>query len=72
MFADTAIVDYHLPFAGQGKQMSVFRFCMQQANISFPFPFSVCSKQTEVFRFNFMFAANKQKSTFSVTSAFCL
>jgi hypothetical protein len=49
-FAETAIVDYRLPFAHQGKQTSVFRFC---------FPFSVCSKQTEVavFRsFNFPFA----------------
>jgi hypothetical protein len=72
MFADTAIVDYHLPFAGQGKLVSVFRFCMQQANRNFPFPFPVCSKQTEVVRFHFLFAANKKKSPFSVTSAFCL
>jgi hypothetical protein len=26
MFAETAIVDYRLSFAGQGKQTSVFRF----------------------------------------------
>jgi hypothetical protein len=36
--AETAIVDYCLLFADQGKQTSIFSF-------------SICSKQTEVCRF---------------------
>jgi hypothetical protein len=48
--AETGIVDYHLSFADQGKQTSVFR--------------SICSKQTEVFSYRFLFAGNKRKSTF--------
>jgi hypothetical protein len=40
--AETAIVDYHLLIANQGKQTSVFRFHLQQTNGSLPFPFSVC------------------------------
>ncbi len=36
-----------------------------------PFSVPVCSKQTEVCRFNFLFAANKRKSPFSVSSIFC-
>jgi hypothetical protein len=47
-YAETAIVDYHLSFAAQGKQTSVFCFLLQQTSGSLPFPFSVCSKQTEV------------------------
>jgi hypothetical protein len=48
-FAETAIVDYHLSFADQGKQNSV----------------SVFSKQTtEVCHFRFPFAANKRKLHF--------
>jgi hypothetical protein len=47
-FAETAIVDYHLLFADQGKQTSIFRFCFQQSNRSLPFLTFVCSKQTEV------------------------
>ncbi len=39
--SETAIVDFRLPFADQGKQTSVSRF--QQANGSLPFPFSVSS-----------------------------
>jgi hypothetical protein len=46
--AETAILDYSLSFADQGKQTSLSRFRLQQANGSLPFPFSVCSKQTEV------------------------
>jgi hypothetical protein len=42
--AETAIVDYHLSFADQGKQTSVF----------------ICSKQTEVCRFNVQFSENKR------------
>jgi hypothetical protein len=52
MFAETAIVDYHISFADQEKQTSVFRFRFQQTNISLPFPLSVCSEQTEVAVFN--------------------
>jgi hypothetical protein len=47
-FAETAIVDYHLSFAGQGKRTPIFRFCLQQTSGSLPFMFSVCSKQTEI------------------------
>jgi hypothetical protein len=47
-FAETAIIDYCLSFADQGKQTSIFWFRLQQTNGSFPFPFPVCSKQTEV------------------------
>jgi hypothetical protein len=47
-FAKTAIVDYRLSFANQGKQTSIFHFHLQQTNGSLPFPFSICSKQTEV------------------------
>ncbi len=48
MFADLAIVDYHLSFYDQGKQTSVFCFCLQQTNGSLLFPFSICRKQTKV------------------------
>jgi hypothetical protein len=47
-FAETAIVNYHLSFADQGNQTSVFRFRLQQTNESFPFPFSVNSKKMKV------------------------
>jgi hypothetical protein len=40
-FAETAIVDYRLSFADQGKQTSVFSFLLQQTNGSLPFPFRV-------------------------------
>jgi hypothetical protein len=36
-FAETAIVDYRLSFADQGKQTSVFRFRLLQTNGSLPF-----------------------------------
>jgi hypothetical protein len=39
-FAETAIVDYRLSFADQGKQTSVF--------FSILFPFFICRKQMEV------------------------
>jgi hypothetical protein len=58
-FAETAIVDYRLLFADQGKQTFVFRFHLQQTKGSLPFPFSICSKQREVCHFRFPFAANK-------------
>jgi hypothetical protein len=48
MFADTAIVDYHLSFADQGKHTSAFRFRLEQTNGSLPFPFSVCRKRPEI------------------------
>jgi hypothetical protein len=48
MIAETEIIDYHLSFADQGKQTSVFHFRLQPTNRSLPFPFSICSKQTEV------------------------
>jgi hypothetical protein len=54
VFAETAILDYSLSRADQGKKL--------------PFPVSVCSKQTEVCRFHFPFAANKRKLPFSVGS----
>jgi hypothetical protein len=41
-FSETAIVDYRLSFADQGKQTSVFRFNLQQTKLevySFRFPF---------------------------------
>jgi hypothetical protein len=47
-FAETAIVDYHLSFAGTKEN-------------ELPFSVSVCSKQTEVCHFRFPFAENKQK-----------
>jgi hypothetical protein len=47
-FVETAIVNYPLSFANQGKQTSVFHFRLQQTNGNLPFPFSICSKQTEI------------------------
>jgi hypothetical protein len=47
-FAETAIVDYCLLFADQGKQTSFFRFRLQQTKGSLPFPFPICSKQMEI------------------------
>jgi hypothetical protein len=51
-FVETAIVDYDLSFADLGKQTSVFRFRLQQTKGSLPF----------------LFAANKWKLPFSVSS----
>jgi hypothetical protein len=49
IFAETAIVDYHLSIADdQGKQTSAFCFHLQQTNRSLPFPLSICRKQTKV------------------------
>jgi hypothetical protein len=56
MFAETAIVDYHLSFADQGKQTSVFCFLLQQTDGSL--------------HFCFPFAENKSKLPFSVSSVF--
>jgi hypothetical protein len=53
-FVETAIVDYHLSFADQGKQTSVFRFRWQQTNGSLPFPFSVFSETNGNRRFSFV------------------
>jgi hypothetical protein len=47
-FAETAIVNYCLSIADQGKQTSVSPSCLQHTNRRLSFPFSVCSKQTEV------------------------
>jgi hypothetical protein len=47
-FAKTAILNYLVLFANQGKQTSVFRFRLQQTNGSFPIMFSVCSRQMVV------------------------
>ncbi len=55
-FADTASV-YHISFADQGKQISIF---------------FVCRKQIEVCRILFSFAANRQKLSFSVSAGFHL
>jgi hypothetical protein len=50
------IVDYHLIFADQGKQTSVFCSHLQQTNRSLPIRFFVCSKQMEVaFSVSFFF-----------------
>jgi hypothetical protein len=46
-FAETAIFNYRLPFADQGKQTSVFCLYLQQTNGSLPFTFSICRKQKE-------------------------
>jgi hypothetical protein len=32
MFAETAIVDYRLLFADQGKHSTIFLFCLKQKN----------------------------------------
>jgi hypothetical protein len=40
-FAVTAIIDYCLSFADQGKQTSIFHFRLQQTNRRFPFQFSI-------------------------------
>jgi hypothetical protein len=47
-FAETAITDYRLLIANQGKKMFVFHSVLQQTNGGLLFPFSVCRKQTEV------------------------
>jgi hypothetical protein len=48
-FAETAIVNFRLSFADQGKQTSVFCFRLQQTSgTNLPFSFSVFSKQTKV------------------------
>jgi hypothetical protein len=47
-FAETAIFNYHLLFAKQGKQTSVFCFCLYQTNGSLTFRCSICGKQMEV------------------------
>jgi hypothetical protein len=52
----TAIVDYHLSFADQGKKTSVFQ--LEQTNRCFS-QFSYCRKQMEVaafYYFRFLFA----------------
>jgi hypothetical protein len=43
-----AQIDYHLSFADQGKQTSIFRFRLQQIYGSLLFLFSICRKQMEV------------------------
>jgi hypothetical protein len=58
-FAETAMVDYRLSFAGLGKQTFVFRFRLQQ-NVSLPFPFAICRKQTEVLVFRFRNSGNME------------
>jgi hypothetical protein len=57
-FAETAIVNYCLSLADQGKKC--------------PFSICVCSKQMEVYRFRFPFAEYIWKLPFSVSSIFCL
>jgi hypothetical protein len=47
-FAETAIVNYRLSFADQGKQYCIFCFPLQQTNSSMWFSvFYICSKQME-------------------------
>jgi hypothetical protein len=43
-FAETAIIDYHFPFADQGKQTSVFSFHLQNKRKFAPSVF--CLQQT--------------------------
>jgi hypothetical protein len=47
-FAETAIFDYRLKFADQGKETSGSYFRLLQTNGRLLFPFSVCSRQTEI------------------------
>jgi hypothetical protein len=49
-FAETAIVDYRLSFADQGKQMSVFIFNWQQTN-GFAVSVFCLQKTNGIFRF---------------------
>jgi hypothetical protein len=56
MFAETVIVDYRLSFADQGKQTYIFSL----------------HQKMEVCHFHFLFAANKWKFLFSVSSFFCV
>jgi helix-turn-helix protein len=58
--ADTAIVDYHLPFANPGKQTSVFRFRLQQNKRKFVV--SVYRKQTEDATFCLLDSSNVKTS----------
>jgi hypothetical protein len=44
-FAETGNVDYHLSFADQGKETSVFQFRLQQTSKNFPFSV-FCLQQT--------------------------
>jgi hypothetical protein len=55
MFAETAIVEYRLSFAEQGKPTSVFRFRLQQTNGSchFCFSFAECKRICCLFHFPF-------------------
>jgi hypothetical protein len=54
-FAETAIVNYRLSFAGQGKII-----------VDHPLTFADQGKQTSVLRFRFPVAENKRKLLFSV------
>jgi hypothetical protein len=51
MSTEAAIVNYHLSFADQGKQISIFCFRLQRTNGSLPFPFSVCRKNKQLMTF---------------------
>jgi hypothetical protein len=57
-FAETAIFDYRLSIADQGKQTSFFHFRLKQTKGNLPFPFSV--------------AVNKWRLLLSVSTFFCL
>jgi hypothetical protein len=50
-FAETAIVNYRLLFADQGKQTSIFRFHVQQTNGSSLFLFSILNQTNKNCRF---------------------
>jgi hypothetical protein len=54
MFAETATVD------------TIYNLLIKENKL--PFSVSICRKQTEVCRFHFLFAANKRKLPFSVSS----
>jgi hypothetical protein len=62
-FVGTAIVEYRLSFSDQGKQTSIFHFCLQQTNGSLPFPFSIHSKQTKVANFGLWTSGNMETWT---------
>jgi hypothetical protein len=57
IFAETAIINYRLSFANQGKQISVFRFGLQQTDFHFPFWCSANKRKFAVF----LYVCGKQK-----------
>ncbi len=56
--AETEIVDYHSLFADLGVKLQFY--------------VSICRKQMEVCQFQFLFALNKHKLPFSISSVYCI